>query len=324
MKFSDSHIRHLVIGCTLLLLPSLAMADGRRTSEQALERLRYLKEMFHGCRIEIHPDKPRHVQGQDFYLEYRITCDQYRPKPWEGANVNKRTTLNKDGKPVGHAIFDVTDGFFRDSARTFEGNFAVDCFWDRDDRPYSAFRYLSPGHYEGVFDGGTMTAQFSFDIDPVPDSLQSVWETFSQLQRLHLRYNHPRERLDVDSALAIMRTFIARPMGSMWRKEALSSGLGILQTPQRSYPRSLSDSLICDSSLYALADEPEQPVEGTVNEALMQCESGRLRGVARFAWLNAFADRVHNPELSASVRQTAKELLAEDEQRSRNVGHDRK
>jgi hypothetical protein len=261
-----------------------------------------------GATIEIQPSQPRYIQGQRIYLNYRISCPSLRCEPWNEYDIPRLILLFRDGQAVPGCFIQYPryQSSCRDSANYFEGQASgvFGCFYSPNAIRDFGWNFLYPGHYVGYFDDGILSPDFSFNIDPFPDSLQVVWNALCHANR---QFENGRwdDRRPLDSALTMLRFFCNRPVGSLWRIDGIASGLSTISIYQ-GWGKALStmEREFADSALIFLADEPD-----IVPSFYFLCLNAIMSRIeneqAKCDTMTAFTQRLLKPALLDEVRRQA-------------------
>ena len=290
----------------VVLIVTAAHGAARSSTFHGADLARRL-ESYRGCQITIGTDSPRYVQGQDIYLGYHIECDQPRDQPWDVLEVCMGIRLMKNGSKVcGHQAATGGTHFPMDTGIVFNDTCQYSmAYWDNcEEYRRTGFGYLSPGRYVGYFDCGVVSPDFEFAIDPIPDSLRWVWDEYSRMRRAELLPNHRYVQADQDTIIAILRNFMARPVGSLWRKEALRTGVGACHFISTLFETAYS--AIEDSALTLLAQEPGQPawaVAALVSNTV--CNRQGWTKAEHAAALRVYAARVPNSAVAEKLLKAA-------------------
>ncbi|MFZ5433237.1 MAG: hypothetical protein ACOZB3_05615 [Calditrichota bacterium] len=155
-------------------------------------------------------------------------------------------------------------GFPRDTGTVFEATFSAGSFFQEGSEERYGFRLLLPGHYVGYFDSGVMSADFEFDIEPIPDSLLSDWSCLCSIRKCLMRHVSTLSQATTDSVHTCTDYFISKPAYFPWRNEAIYYGLQYFST--RLNMRNI-DSTYCIQLLQVFANEENAQVELIISSA---------------------------------------------------------
>jgi hypothetical protein len=289
----------------VFLLPLIALSQPK-TKYSENTRKAFERDYDH-CRITLHTTKASYIAGQDIYIEYQIKCNPARVRPWSNFDVIGFSRIFRDGEEeeTWPRSNDLRPGGA--PGTQFDGSFQANgSFFSKGSWDLAGFHYLFPGHYTAWMDAGIISPEYSFTIEPIPDSLQSRWTQYSLIKRLfaHFDFRNGR-RQDIDDAHDLVSPFIPLPAGSIFRKEALEAGLdmyGLYRAAGNYY--SFTDSTFARLLIDNLELEVDCPPETIVILAGNSiCQGENLAETA--VLFRAFADQVRRDDVATQARVMA-------------------
>ncbi|RPH94540.1 hypothetical protein EHM69_07055 [candidate division KSB1 bacterium] len=242
-------------------------------------------------------------------MDYQIKSHSRRACPWTEQDIKNCTILQNDtGERINHLILKLGDGStIEDSGTVFEGSFKMFRWGNQRSEEEYGFRHLLPGRYTGYFDSGVVSPDFTFTIDPIPDSLVTEWHILRELSNIAPLGSSPspiskREALERVSEL--LPTILARPRNAIFRPEELDAALLVFSL-ERDY-WTTQDSTLCAVALTEVIRERDVlytglvvRAQGTIFLNLFQPDDQSRMNQA----MQEFADSVGVSKFSQEVRR---------------------
>jgi len=308
MKHSIQFI--LIFSAALLLVFTFASdsyAAKRKSKYHGKELKEFLKQNA-GVSIQLQPLKTHYIQGQDIFVRVQVTSNPPRPKQWIGPFICTYIELACVGDSA-LSCFKLLNEFTRTGTpvSSYESVFSIGDFSTKRSEALYGFPHLMPGHYIGYFDQGILSPDFEFDVDPFPDSLQSDWSKLCVLKSsLFMDRMISATLTTMDSLRMLTDNFMSKPVGSLWREEALTSALRIFSSLIISghYSWPTDDSLYCVTILSALARDPDI-LPGVIVGASRKTIFRRMDGQQAASMILNFVQRFGRQDLIDRAQEEA-------------------
>jgi hypothetical protein len=219
---------------------------------------RHLKRITAKMRVEVMPDRPNYMEGEDIWLTIDVHSDSTQVMPWSDLDILGALNLFSSGsqlKLVGLVGASDMNPTYPEPRTEAEWAWQINghyCPTASDTmRP---FCHLIPGHYAGYFWWGVQSHDFSFDILPATPEFQAIWNVYACLsyydQRIVTLRSYSATSI-ADSVHSNAPRILALPTDSPYQRELSRVAASVMAGLHGWWTN--SDSLLFIDLVYAYA-----------------------------------------------------------------------